>query len=46
MNVTFFNEFGDEFLYERARALIDPEIIVITSAKVNEWKGNIFKLCQ
>nr|XP_017217345.1 PREDICTED: uncharacterized protein LOC108194921 [Daucus carota subsp. sativus] len=46
MNVTFFNEFGDDFLYERARALIDPEIIVITSAKVSVYKGNIFKLCQ
>ncbi|KAL1802774.1 hypothetical protein ACET3Z_031421 [Daucus carota] len=42
MNVTFFNEFGDEFLYERARALIDPEIIVITSAKVNEWKDQLY----
>ncbi|WOG83496.1 hypothetical protein DCAR_0102671 [Daucus carota subsp. sativus] len=42
MNVTFFNEFGEAFLYERARAISAPEIIVITSAKVSQFKGQLY----
>ncbi|KAK1382779.1 hypothetical protein POM88_020514 [Heracleum sosnowskyi] len=36
-NVTFFNEFGDSFLKAMKENLEHPVIIIITSAKINEW---------
>ncbi|KAK1397392.1 hypothetical protein POM88_007255 [Heracleum sosnowskyi] len=38
INVTFFNELAQSFLKAREKILDEPVVIVISSAKVTEWK--------
>ncbi|KAK1380382.1 hypothetical protein POM88_027126 [Heracleum sosnowskyi] len=40
-NVTFFNVFGDSFLKAMKENLEHPVIIIIASAKINEWNDEV-----
>ncbi|KAK1357532.1 hypothetical protein POM88_050788 [Heracleum sosnowskyi] len=40
-NVTFFNEFGDSFLKAMKENVEHPVIIIIASAKINEWNDEV-----
>ncbi|KAL1825880.1 hypothetical protein ACET3Z_012658 [Daucus carota] len=41
VNVTFFNELGDCFLNALAKEKETPVIVILASAKINEWKDEV-----
>lgn len=45
VNVTFFNELGDCFLNALAKEKETPVIVILASAKINEWKGITLSKC-